>query len=264
MRFNIEQQTPNILKMSLKPDSIWYWLFGSIFIAGGVFLISSLGKATTFSCNRLNSTQGSCQLSTNALLKSQVKNWHIQDVQGAKLDTDDTDSWSTYPLVLLTKSGAVIIDLVNADSTQKEAKAAEINRIIQNNQAGKVTIKEDSRLWTYPLGLLLIGSGAICIIYALINGKIICVLDKHLNQITIERQGFFGKGIEAAKLSDIVEINVDAFTVDSASSYNVVLYLAAENKLYLANGHMFTAKSAEQTVNAIANFLNLATFTISN
>ncbi|MBD2203216.1 hypothetical protein H6G33_05535 [Calothrix sp. FACHB-1219] len=33
---------------------------------------------------------------------------------------------------------------------------------------------------------------------------------------------------------------------------------------YLATVPMFTAKSAEQTVNAIANFLNLENLTISN
>ncbi|WP_143845416.1 hypothetical protein [Nostoc sp. T09] len=190
-------------------------------------------------------------------MKSQSKSWDIQDLQGAKLDTKTTDAWGSYPLLLLTKSGSFSIDLINADSTQKKRLAAQITTIIQGSQVSQLSIHEDSRLWTYPLGLFLILSGFVCIIYIAINGTIICILDKKLNKVTIERQGVFSKDVMEAKLSEIVGLDIDTFTVDSSSSYNIVFRLDSENDIYLANGPMFTAQSADQTFEAIANFLNL-------
>ncbi|OUL28389.1 hypothetical protein BV378_07440 [Nostoc sp. RF31YmG] len=257
MRLNILQQTPTLLRVNLKPKGFLYWLFGSIFIAGGVFLVTSLGRATTLTCNRSTPTQGRCQLVIKGFLKSQVKNWDIQELQGAKLDTKTIDAWGSYPLVLLTKSGSFPIDLINADSTKKKRLAVQITTIIQESQVSQSTIHEDSRLWTYPLGIFLILGGSVCMIYITINRTIICILDKKLNKLTIERQGLFSKDIVEAKLSEIVGLDINAFTVDSSSSYNIIFRLDSENDIYLASGPMFTAKSADRTFEAIANFLNL-------
>ncbi|BAY08877.1 hypothetical protein [Calothrix sp. NIES-2098] len=160
-------------------------------------------------------------------------------------------------MLLLTKSGSLPIDLINADSTQKAVKAAQINKFIQQVQVSQLTIQEDSRLWTYPLGIFLILGGLLCIIYIAINGTIICILDKRLNKVSIERQGLFNKEVEEAKISEIIGLDINTFTVEDSSSYNIIFRLESDNNLYLAAGPMFTAKSAEKTYGAIANFLNL-------
>ncbi|MEH2186907.1 MAG: hypothetical protein V7K64_12165 [Nostoc sp.] len=262
MRLKILEQTPTLLKLQLKPAAILYWFFGGLFVAGGVLLITTLAKTTTFTCNRVEPTQQSCQLITKSILKSQVKNWNLKEVLGAKLDTT-TDAGNSYPLVLVTRDGSIPIDLVNADSTQKESKAAQINAFLKkNSREAKLTIHEDSRLWTYPLGLFLIASGAVCIIYMLMNNIIICILDKTLDKATIKREGWFGKEVVEAKLSEISGLNIDAVAIDtvtgtSSTSYNIVLNLVSDKNIYLAAGPMFTAKSAEQTLDAIASFLKL-------
>ncbi|MBE9003335.1 hypothetical protein IQ274_35570 [Nostoc sp. LEGE 12447] len=260
MKLKILEQTSTLLKLQLKPAAILYWFFGGFFIAGGVLLITTLAKTTTFTCNRVEPTQESCQLITKSILKSQVKTWNLKEVIGAKLDTSTT-AGNSYPLVLVTSNGSIPIDLVNADSTQKESKAAQINAYLKNSREAKLTIHEDSRLWTYPLGLFLIASGAVCIIYMLMNGTIICIFDKTLDKATIKREGWFGKEVVEAKLSEISGLNMDAVAIDtvtgtSSTSYNIVLNLVSDKNIYLAAGPMFTAKSAEQTLNAIASFLN--------
>ncbi|NEU80935.1 hypothetical protein [Nostoc sp. UIC 10630] len=260
MKLKILEQTSTLLKLQLKPAAILYWFFGGFFIAGGVLLITTLAKTTTFTCNRVEPTQESCQLITKSILKSQVKTWNLKEVIGAKLDTSTT-AGNSYPLVLVTSNGSIPIDLVNANSTQKESKAAQINAYLKNSREAKLAIHEDSRLWTYPLGLFLIASGAVCIIYMLMNGTIICIFDKTLDKATIKREGWFGKEVVEAKLSEISGLNMDAVAIDtvtgtSSTSYNIVLNLVSDKNIYLAAGPMFTAKSAEQTLNAIASFLN--------
>ncbi|MBN3884302.1 MAG: hypothetical protein HWQ44_15385 [Nostoc sp. JL34] len=261
MRLKILEQTPTLLKLQLKPAAILYWFFGGLFVAGGVLLIATLAKTTTFTCNRVEPTQESCQLITKSILKSQVKTWNLKEVIGAKLDTSTT-AGNSYPLVLLTNDGSVPIDLVNADSTHKESKARQINAFLKNSREPKLIIHEDSRLWTYPLGLFLIASGAVCIIYMLMNGIIICIFDKTLDKATIERKGWLGKEVVEAKLSEISGLNIDAVAIDtvtgtSSTSYNIVLNLVSDKNIYLAAGPMFTAESAEQTLDAIASFLKL-------
>ncbi|WP_392479358.1 hypothetical protein [Nostoc sp. C110] len=260
MKLKILEQTSTLLKLQLKPAAILYWFFGGLFVAGGILLITTLAKTTTFTCNRVEPTQESCQLITKSILKSQVKTWNLKEVIGAKLDTSTT-AGNSYPLVLVTSNGSIPIDLVNANSTQKESKAAQINAYLKNSREAKLAIHEDSRLWTYPLGLFLIASGAVCIIYMLMNGTIICIFDKTLDKATIKREGWFGKEVVEAKLSEISGLNMDAVAIDtvtgtSSTSYNIVLNLVSDKNIYLAAGPMFTAKSAEQTLNAIANFLN--------
>lgn len=261
MRLKILEQTPTLLKLRLKPAAILYWLFGGLFVAGGVLLITTLAKTTTFTCNRVEPTQESCQLITNSILKSQVKNWKLKEVLGAKLDISTT-AGNSYPLVLLTSDGSVAIDLVNADSTHKESMAAQINAFLKNSREPKLTIHEDSRLWTYPLGLFLIASGAVCIIYMLMNGTIICIFDKTLDKATIERKGWLEQELIEAKLSEISGLNMDAVAIDtvtgtSSTSYNIVFNLVSDQNIYLAAGPMFTVTSAEQTLDAIASFLKL-------
>ncbi|MEH1842486.1 MAG: hypothetical protein V7L20_28085 [Nostoc sp.] len=261
MRLKILEQTPTLLKLRLKPAAILYWLFGGLFVAGGVLLITTLAKTTTFTCNRVEPTQENCQLITNSILNSQVKNWNLKEVLGAKVDTSKT-AGNSYPLVLLTRNGSVIIDLVNADSTHKESNARQINAFLKNSRESKLIIHEDSRLWTYPLGLFLIASGAVCIIYMLMNNIIICIFDKTLDKATIKREGWFGKEVIEAKLSEISGLNMNAVAIDtvtgtSSTIYNIVLNLASKKNIYLAAGPMFTAKSAEQTIEAIASFLKL-------
>ncbi|MEH2104953.1 hypothetical protein [Nostoc sp.] len=261
MRLKILEQTPTLLKLRLKPAVILYWLFGGLFVAGGVLLIATLAKTTTFTCNRVEPTQESCQLITKSIVKSQFKTWNLKEVLGAKLDTSTT-AGNSYPLVLLTSDGSVPIDLVNADSTHKESKARQINAFLKNSREPKLTIHEDSRLWTYPLGLFLIASGAVCIIYMLMNSIIICIFDKTLDKATIKRKGWLGQEVIEAKLSEISGLNMDAVTIDtvtgtSSTSYNIVLNLVSEKNIYLAAGPMFTATSAEQTIDAIASFLKL-------
>ncbi|MEH2167290.1 MAG: hypothetical protein V7K41_11565 [Nostoc sp.] len=259
MRLKILEQTPTLLKLQLKPAAILYWLFGGLFVVGGVLLITTLAKTTTFTCNRVESTQASCQLITKSILKSQVKTWNLKDVLGAKLDTSTT-AGNSYPLLLITRDGSIPIDLVNADSTHKESKARQINAFLKNSQEPKLIIHEDTRFWTYPLGFFLIASGAVCIIYLLMNNIIICIFDKTLDKATIERKGWLGQEVIEAKLSEISGLNMDAVAIDtvtgtSSNSYNIVLNLVSDKNIYLAAGPMFTAKSAEQTIEAIASFL---------
>ncbi|MEH2066968.1 MAG: hypothetical protein V7K47_02150 [Nostoc sp.] len=257
MKFHITEQTPKLLKLQLEPQAIFYWLFGGIFIIGGVFLIAALGKATTFSCSRIGGEANSCQLTTKNLLSTQTQSWDFQKIIKAKLDTTTTDAWGNYPFVLQTTQGSVLINLLNADSTQKKAKAVQINTFLKTPQEQKLTIGEDSRLWTYPLGLFMIAGGAVCIASILRQKKIICIVDKTIGKITIERQSWLGNKIAEAKLSEILAIELNLFEFDNISSYNIRLILANNHYIDLATASIFTATTANQIKETLTSFINL-------
>jgi hypothetical protein len=257
MKLHIIEQTPKFLKLQLKSQPIFYWLFGGILTIGGVFLIVALGKTTTFNCSRIEGKPNSCRLITKNLFGTQIQSWRLQEIIKAKLDTTTTDVWGSYPFVLQTTHGSVLINLLNADSTQKESFATQINTFLQTPQEQKLMIGEDSRFWTYPLGLLMIAGGAICINSILRQRKIICIVDKTVGKIIIERQSLLGNKIIEAKLSEIRSIELSSFELDSVSSYNVRFILDSTRYIDLATVSMFTAQTANQIIETIASFINL-------
>ncbi|BAT54426.1 hypothetical protein NOS3756_33950 [Nostoc sp. NIES-3756] len=157
----------------------------------------------------------------------------------------------------MTKNGSFNIDFINADADQKEAYAKKINAFLQDSQATKFNIGEDSRLWAYPLGIVLIAGGAICVVYVLMNGQIVCTFDKTLGKVIVKRDSWVGDSVIEAKLREILGVDIDVVRVNRSNSYNVVIKLESEEEIYLSAGPMFTADSAEKTFEAIANFLQL-------
>ncbi|MEA5572017.1 hypothetical protein [Calothrix sp. UHCC 0171] len=257
MKFSIIEQTPKLLKLQLKPQAFLYWLFGGLFVAGGIFLMLALGKVTTFSCSRIAPEPNSCQLMTKSLSGTQIHRWNIKDIQKAKTDTSTLNQWYSYPLIIQTSRGYIAIDLINADFTEKEARAAQINTFLKTPQEPQLIVYEDSRLWSYPLGLFLIASGAVIIIYRMRNGIIICVIDKSFGKITINRKSCFGNEALEVKLADVVGIKLDTFQVKNSKSYNVSFKLASDKYIYIAVDPMFTAKSANKIIENIASFTNI-------
>jgi hypothetical protein len=260
MKFSITEQTPKLLKLQLKPQAFFYWLFGGLFAGAGIFIMLMTGKALNFSCSRIAPEPNSCQLTIKSLLGTKVQSWNIQEVQKAKADTTTVNAWNSYPLIIQTNRGSVELELVNADFTDKEAKAAQINTFLNTPQEKKLTIAEDSRLWTYPFGLLLIASGAVIIIYMMRNTSIICVVDKNVGKITINRQSWFGNTVLEAKLADVVGIKLHTFQVNHTQSYNVSLKLKSGKHIYIATGAMFTDESATKIIENIASFANISVY----
>jgi hypothetical protein len=146
MKFSITEQTPKLLKLQLKPQVFFYWLFGGLFASAGIFIMLMVGKAITFSCSRITLESNSCQLTTKSFLGRQVQSWNIQEIQKAKADTTTVDRWYSYPLIIQTTRGSVMVDLVNANFTEKEARAAQINTFLNTQQKAKLLIAEDNRL----------------------------------------------------------------------------------------------------------------------
>jgi hypothetical protein len=260
MKLSITEQTPKLLKLQLKPQAFFYWLFGGLFAGAGIFMIVIMGKVTTFSCSRITPEPNSCQLTIKSLSDTKIQSWNIQEIQQAKADTSTVDKWNSYPLVVQTTRGSVTINLVNADFTDKEAKAAQINTFLKIPQEKKLIIAEDSRLWTYPFGLFLITSGAACIIYMMMNTSIICVVDKSVGKITINRKSWLGNTVLEAKLVDVVGIKLHTFQVNNAQSYNVSLKLKYGKHIYIAAGAMFTDESAAKIIENIASFANISVY----
>jgi hypothetical protein len=260
MKFSITEQTPKLLKLQLKPQAFFYWLFGGLFASAGIFMMLSMGKAITFSCSRIAPESNSCQLTTKSLLGTKVQSWNIQEIQKAKADTTTVNAANSHPLIIQTNRGSVELDFLNADFADKEAKAAQINTFLNTPQESKLVIAEDMRLLGYAFGLFLIAGGAIGIVYQMMNMNIICIVDKNVGKITIDRKSWLGNEVLEAKLMDVVEIKLHTFQLNNTQSYNVSLKLRSGKSIYIATGSMFTYESATKTIENIASFANISVY----
>lgn len=98
------------------------------------------------------------------MLKSEIREIPLKDLEGGKLDTSTTDELNSYPLVLLTRSGKIRVNLVNADGEDKQAIASRINNFVKNPTEKTITIQEDLRGLAYSLGAFIVIGGLLLIL----------------------------------------------------------------------------------------------------
>lgn len=148
------------LQVSLLNDTLFFHIAGGVFVTLGLGLISS-GKLTTLTCNRVELTQGKCQLVSSGLLGSQVKETHLSELQGAKTEDNPMDEDASR-VVLLTSKGEV--RFTNSTGWQiAEAAASEINAFVQKAEKTSLSIEQDERGLYFSMGGLVLAAGLLTI-----------------------------------------------------------------------------------------------------
>ena len=148
------------LQVSLLNDTLFFHIAGGVFVTLGLVLISS-GKLTTLTCNRVELTQGNCQLVSSGLLGSQVKETLLSELQGAKTEDNPMDEDASR-VVLLTSNGEV--RLTNSTGWKiAEAAASEINAFVKQAEKTSLTIQQDERGLYFSMGGFIIVAGLLSI-----------------------------------------------------------------------------------------------------
>jgi hypothetical protein len=130
---------------------------GVSFVLAALAIIIFYGRRITFTCQRVEPTQGNCQLMSFGLLGSNEITIPLNQLQGAKVD--ESSDGDTYRVVLLTNDGDVpFTPICSSGAGEKQKNVNLINAFIGNTEKTFLRVQQDDRLSAYFLGgIFLIG-----------------------------------------------------------------------------------------------------------
>ena len=152
----IVKPTPNRLRRLAYNllKALYAVLCGSVFVFAGLLVVVFCGVHTTLTCQRVELTQGSCQLVTSGLLGSDETTIPLNQLKNAKFElSTDSRGRGGYRVVLLTDDGEVpFISTWNHNEPEKRKKADLINVFIGHPGETYLRVQQDDRWSAYSLG----------------------------------------------------------------------------------------------------------------
>lgn len=142
-------------------------LTASLFVLTGLVVMVLSGELATLTCQRVEQTQGSCQLVTSGLLGSDEITIPLNQLQNAKLELiSGPRGGGGYRVVLLTDDGEIpFISAWNPSVQEKQKKADLINAFIGNPRETSLRVQQDERWSAYSVGGFLILGGGIVMLW---------------------------------------------------------------------------------------------------
>ncbi len=144
-------------------DVLLMRLAGGVFLGLGLLFIAS-GKLTTLTCNRVESTQGTCKLVSSGLLGLQMKETQLSELLGAKIVDNPMDEDSSR-VILQTSDGE--FPLTSSTSSDKTATTvSDINTFVQRSEAASLVVQHDEREFYFPMGGFIIAFGLFTLVFS--------------------------------------------------------------------------------------------------
>lgn len=259
----IVEQTPHRLRLQAKnlTTIVRTALFGTPFLLAGLAAILFFGRLSTLKCQRVEPTQGSCQLVNSGLLGSNETKIPLNQLQGAKVDVNEDSNGDTYRVVLLTNSGEVPFTPVwSSGSGGKQKNADRINAFIGNPEEISLRVQQDDRWFAYPFGgiFALVGGGLV--FGSLLYGEFIvsCTFDKALGLMRLKRHTLRCTKVTEWKLQEINQVEVKEHTdSDGDKTYSVWLNLRSGENIPLLLQSITDKQGNQKMAEYIRQFLNL-------
>lgn len=255
----IIQHTPTQLVLRHRPIALR--ALGSFLTIIGVVIIILFSKTSIFTCERVQSQQGSCELKHSYFLMSQTIIISTNDLKSTEVVMTRTRGMSSfftlqphYQVILLTPTEKIPLTLYGTVSRDKqETMAAQINTFINNPDDTSLIIDIEPRWLIYLLGGIFIIIGLLAEL-----SKIITVtFDKVVGGLKIEWQGLLGNEIIEHSFDKIiaVKLNTSSHFNSKTLLYQIVLQLkSGENILLTSNSSTGKARK-QKIVDEITNFL---------
>jgi hypothetical protein len=140
-------------------------LMGVLFILGGLIALAANTKIT-FSCHRSITEENICQLSASGIMGCKTTLIPLANLRSAEVETSSDSDGDTYRVVLLTKTGKVLLNKVwtnfNYDLKQKNAK--KINDFLENQTKQSLLVEEQPSWLLYFIGSFFILAGMILVL----------------------------------------------------------------------------------------------------
>lgn len=138
------------------PKKITNRLSGIPIILAGLLILVLNVELGVLECNRLDSMQITCELTSSNLLGKESQIIAAGQLKGAKVQTKRRN----HRVLLLTEGKAIpLIKSYTIGIQGKRNQANQINDFIHNSEPKSLTIKQDSRWFGYSFGLIFILSG---------------------------------------------------------------------------------------------------------
>jgi hypothetical protein len=234
----IVEQTPTILKLQAKGDSIrlFLLLLGIPFFLAGLPIIIFFGKLTTLKCARLEATQVACELTTSSLLGGHITPIPTGQLRGAEVEVNESSDGDTYRVALLTKNNSIPLSSVYSSGEEgKREKADQINAFIRNPGETSLIIQQDDRWFAYPFGgIFTLVGGGIILSSLMLKLETSCIFDKGLGRMYLNRQNILKK--EETREYMLHEIK-EAIVVEGTDKEGDIVY---NTKLILSSGEQIT------------------------
>ncbi len=248
----IVQQTPTVLKLQDQPVGLW--IFGSLFVIAGLFVMTVFGRASTLTCRRVEPTQGKCELAESGLLGSQSQEIPLTGLQGAKVETSSSSDGDTYRVALLTRDGNIpLTSIYSSGYEAKQASASRVDAFVSNPGEALLTVRDDSRWFAYPFGGIFVAAGLFVVS---VTQVVTCSFDKTLGCMVVKRKGLFKTELLEHRLREVLDVQVeDSTDSDGDQTYRVRFLLACGDRLPLTSYYSSGRESKQEAVNCICKFL---------
>lgn len=198
-------------QLRIQHRPVLLWVLGGILTALGLMVIN-FEKMSTLTCQRAESTSGSCQLVESGLLGSEETEIPLNTLQNVKVDLrTNHDGNDTYRVVFLTKRGEFpFTSYYSSDTTQQESITSDIKTFIENPNQTSLRIQQDDRLFSYLFGSLIIGVG----IFVIVNkGKVVtCSFDKTNDLMSLKERGLLGTKVLELPIHQIAGVTTETVT----------------------------------------------------
>ena len=226
----------------------------------GLCIILIFSPLSTLECQRVEPTQGSCQLVNSSLLGSNETKIPLNQLQSAKVDVStDSEGDNTYGVVLLTNSGEISMSVGTSDADEKQKNAARINAFINNPEEISLHVQQDNREFGYLLGGIsgLIGAGLM--FGSLLYREFIVsyTFDKALDLVRLKRQTFLHTKVTELSLREINQVDIKEKTdSDGDKTYSVWLNLKSGEHISLSLQGITDKQNNQKIAECIRQFLN--------
>ncbi len=259
----IVEQTPNRLRLRANNLNgiVRTALFGTPFLLTGLAVMLFFGRLTSLKCQRVEPTQGSCQLVNSGLLGSDETTIPLNQLQGAKVDVNQDSDGDTYRVVLLTDGGEVPFTWVWSSGTGgKQKNADRINAFISNPGEISLRVQQDDRWFAYPFGGLFALVGAGLVFGSLLNGEFIVsfTFDKALGLVRLKQQTLRRTKVTEWRLREINQVEVKEHTdSDGDKTYSLTLNLRSGEHIPVPLQSITSQEGNQKMAECIRQFLNL-------
>ena len=243
---------PEISILTVETSTLFFKLFGFIFLVSGVVLLYFMTDTYTLKCENRKSQ---CVLTHHQLFVNKKK--PIASINRAKIFYSRSKEGNrVYYLKLKTSEGNIPLNQIASPFRKSLRKnALTINRYIRAPRDSAITIENLYPWWFFLLPILFIITSTVMI---LLPKTTLVTCDKSANALMIRRKNIFSKIEKKYSLSSVKKVILEETAGNNSRLYRIAFVLNDDSIIPLTKTYDNFLPSKIKSIDAICEFLNLA------